>query len=148
MLDLCIPRWQRIFLKAAGVFSAAHLMLVTGLGLIVRHARVLHLDHRYVGRGILPGAYHAGQAAVRADILVSDLFSALLVGHAGGFMLDVLAIFWAATAVVAVVLGFQARGRRRGQNLTVREPQPLRAAMMGAPRAPRGSGKVLEFRQR
>ena len=124
---------------------------MTVLGLLVRHRQALHLDRVYLGQWSQPFSHHAGPS-VRADLFVSRLFSALLTSHAGGLVLDALAVFWGIAALTGLLYFFAAR-RRRGLKRSPSKAPVERVMAMGVAASSGGSRrgnsrKVLEFRRR
>ena len=136
---------------AIGAFSAAYFFLMGVVGVLLRHAKLLRLANIHIGRTFLPEAYRQGETVVRADDLLSDVLFALHWGRIGGFILDVLVIFWSTTILVALVLLFWYRSRSLQlvpeDRPTAPPSQPMRS-VVGGPSNPGHSAKVLQFRKR
>ena len=78
-----------------GLVSALYFMLIAATGVAINHRQGWRLEECSVARTWLPKSYRPNDgAAVRADIVVTDLHSGLIFGKVGAPMMDVVATVW------------------------------------------------------
>jgi uncharacterized iron-regulated membrane protein len=108
-----------------GLSSALYFMLIAATGVLINHREGLRLEERAVSRSWLPGGYRPQDgAAVRADIVVTDLHSGLIFGKVGAPVLDFVAAVWFISIISGVSMLVLRRSMHYSQSKKVYAPSP------------------------
>ena len=98
--------WLRRIHATLGIISSVNLIILLTSGLLIHHRETFGLEDRIVSRTFLPESYRVddGPLGVRADIVVTDLHSGRLFGHAGLLLLDIITIVWATLLLSGILI--------------------------------------------